>query len=567
MEKLFIYAKPHVRSDTVYTPNIDFMKSLGYKCMDTTECPKISEYLEKNNIQKCACMIHLVDYSFKYMFSNEDFIKSNNYVYIYYLDLHPITKKKDKNAMRIKSLRMVMESPNTYVYGGIIYNLRLYYPFFPENKIIYDIYNGINDDFLLDEGINEEPRNVVLITGAANSYYPARNKMLKLDIDGIERFKPRDPTIIGKKYMNVLRNNLCCFACSACNYTPYLVAKFFEIPASGALLLAHGHNVQKHLDKLGFVDGENYIACTIKNMEQKVRYILNPDNRKEVNRIRRNGYKFAINYHKLTDRMRAIDDIIVEMTYPFFYKRYLCIETGHVYRKPKSLAHYKKSLISFEIGINESSDPLKMDKYCMPVEYVSRPDNDHFDCTKRGETDAQLEVYQYAKKVMEQKGFKKVADIGCGVAGKLMRILGEYETIGFEREPSISYLREKFPDRKWVEDQPNEFNVEKMKENKNCDLVISCDVIEHIPDPDELVDFMKSFDCKYFIISTPCRRECVLKHGVNPNGPPKNKAHVREWTFDEFKMYLSKHFKVIRSFLGRVQTTCQWHLCERYPIE
>ena len=40
--------------------------------------------------------------------------------------------------------------------------------------------------------------------------------------------------------------------------------------------------------------------------------------------------------------------------------------------------------------------------------------------------------------------------------------------------------------------------------------------------------------------------------GHNPNGPPRNNCHIREWT-EEFKLYLNKHFKIIGSFKGEIQ--------------
>jgi hypothetical protein len=48
-------------------------------------------------------------------------------------------------------------------------------------------------------------------------------------------------------------------------------------------------------------------------------------------------------------------------------------------------------------------------------------------------------------------------------------------------------------------------------EIKNSDVVICCDVIEHIVNPDILVDYLISLNTKYYIISTPCR-EILCNH-------------------------------------------------------
>lgn len=123
----------------------------------------------------------------------------------------------------------------------------------------------------------------------------------------------------------------------------------------------------------------------------------------------------------------------------------------------------------------------------------------------------------------------------------------------------------KYPNRKWVKSGEASKNFGEYFDN--CDVIMSADVIEHIVDPDELINFMKKFDTKYFLFSTPCRNKLVnaFPNGprTNANGPPNNMMHVREWTFEEFKLYLSKYFNIISSHLGKAQRECQWHFCVR----
>lgn len=204
----------------------------------------------------------------------------------------------------------------------------------------------------------------------------------------------------------------------------------------------------------------------------------------------------------------------------------------------------------------------ELDKYCKPINYKIRANNTHFDDTINHNDEWQREVYVYASEIMEKNGFSKVIDIGCGSGYKLIKYLGGYETIGYETEPAISFLRKTYPDNRWVDsgEPSTSFNNDN---DKQCDLVMSSDVIEHILDPDELINYMKSFSCDYFLISTPCLAMMVKHFGRRINGPPRNNAHVREWTFDEFKMYLSKHFNILESHMGKSQIECQWHLCTR----
>lgn len=206
---------------------------------------------------------------------------------------------------------------------------------------------------------------------------------------------------------------------------------------------------------------------------------------------------------------------------------------------------------------------MKKKTYNIDKNYIINKDSGHHDDTPYTE-EGQKEVYLYAKVIMENNNFKKVSDVGCGSAYKLIKYLGGYETVGYEVEPVLSKLKDKYPDRLWIDSGVPE----KTFDGKifDCDLVICADVIEHIIDPDILLNYLKQFKTKYLIISTPCRfvlcndkkLSSYYKHSFN--GPPVNGAHVREWTFDEFKKYLSKHFNIIESHKGVEQVELQYHL-------
>lgn len=147
----------------------------------------------------------------------------------------------------------------------------------------------------------------------------------------------------------------------------------------------------------------------------------------------------------------------------------------------------------------------------------------------------QREVYELALHSMQREKFQAVIDVGCGSAYKLVHMLGNYETIGIEVEPTFTWLQQKYPDRKWLlfdEVDPSRLRT---------DLVVCSDVIEHIPNPDDLMHFLQAIHCHQLIISTP-ERDAVA--GKNDYGPPRNTAHYREWSAAEFKKYVSGFFKI-----------------------
>ena len=84
---------------------------------------------------------------------------------------------------------------------------------------------------------------------------------------------------------------------------------------------------------------------------------------------------------------------------------------------------------------------------------------------------------------------------------------------------------------------------------------MASDVIEHIREPNGLLDFMKSLKCTLYIISTP-KRELMKRKGA-----PTNPCHVREWTFLEIQLYLqSRGFEVLFSHDGVQNPTTQVHV-------
>jgi hypothetical protein len=144
--------------------------------------------------------------------------------------------------------------------------------------------------------------------------------------------------------------------------------------------------------------------------------------------------------------------------------------------------------------------------------------------------------------------------------------LRDFNTVGIETEPCYTYLQETYPEFKWLLSGEKEKSFKIYDEINNSDVVICSDVIEHIVNPNDLVEYLLSLKSKYYIISTPCR-EVLCNHPKfsyyyrkSLYGPPINKCHVREWTMDEFKEYISTNFLIISSHYGDEQLECQYHL-------
>ena len=187
-------------------------------------------------------------------------------------------------------------------------------------------------------------------------------------------------------------------------------------------------------------------------------------------------------------------------------------------------------------------------KYHIREDYVIRPDNEAFDDTPY--TDLwQNDVYELAHSIALGYGLPTVLDVGCGSGFKLLKYFRDFQTAGVEVEPTLSWLKKSYPERLWM--SPGAFTLP-------YSIVICSDVIEHVQDPDELLEEVKRARPKRIVISTPARDllDC------DQQGPPRNLAHCREWSQEEFGLYLADHFDVISHYIISPEQATQVAVCK-----
>src|SRR5262249_27812651 len=192
-----------------------------------------------------------------------------------------------------------------------------FHPGLAETKTVVWIPHSASPDFMLD--YNEHPANGIFLSGAMDWLYPLRCRMKSLHDQGIYPivFQPHpgygcgyDYAVdhrVGRPYARSINRMRAAF--TDCLRYRYVVAKYFEIPATGALLLAEGA-VSDFLARLGFVAGAHYIAVSSETLEEMIRYVLDEANHSEVDAIRRRGQELVRRSHKASDRARMIDDAL-----------------------------------------------------------------------------------------------------------------------------------------------------------------------------------------------------------------------------------------------------------------
>ena len=123
-----------------------------------------------------------------------------------------------------------------------------------------------------------------------------------------------------------------------------------------------------------------------------------------------------------------------------------------------------------------------------------------------------------------------------------------------EVSPTFEWLQKKYHGRNWLlfdTVQP---------ESIQTDLIICADVIEHLSNPDDLLDFISEINFRQLIISTPERDRVA---GKNDFGPPENTAHYREWNAIEFKNYLRHWFIVKEQQIFNTKSVTQVVICQK----
>src|SRR5262245_24069547 len=190
-----------------------------------------------------------------------------------------------------------------------------FYPEFCGAKKVVWVPHSASPDFLIP--FNPSPENSILLSGAINSYYPLRLQMKELHSRGFHSityqahpgyhcgYNYTQNNNVGRGYAETINSHRAGFTDSL--IYQYVVAKYFEIPATGALLFADAA-VSGPLEKIGFVANKHYLPVLKENLEERIQYVLDERNHEELDEIRRRGQELVWESHKTSDRAREINE-------------------------------------------------------------------------------------------------------------------------------------------------------------------------------------------------------------------------------------------------------------------
>jgi hypothetical protein len=222
-------------------------------------------------------------------------------------DLHWFTENMRRSKLAGFAMCDLVISPYAYLWND-------FYAELSHAKVTW-VPHAASPDFLV--GFNENPENSIFLSGEINEYYPMRQQMKAL---AQQRFYPivyhshpgyhcsydydRNQNI-GTGFAGKINRHRAAFTDSL--KFGYVVAKYFEIPATGALLLADD-KVAPQLRELGFEENVHYVPVSSENLEAQVRFVVDPKNHAGLDQIRRYGQELVWDRHRTTDRARQIDE-------------------------------------------------------------------------------------------------------------------------------------------------------------------------------------------------------------------------------------------------------------------
>ena len=191
-------------------------------------------------------------------------------------------------------------------------------------------------DYFLADAPNAYPIMKCLLAGRLaigqnTTVYPIRQKVFHAQMPEIEVLPHPTTTQSGiekQKFAEELAKYFCCVTDSHRTYYDFIqdenihsyfnniekakkqgqvVKKYFEIPATGSLLIADG-NTEEEMKKLGFQNGQNYIQVTEENVLDVIAEVLkNPE---KYQAIRQEGLQFIKNNHRLMHREKLFSQIM-----------------------------------------------------------------------------------------------------------------------------------------------------------------------------------------------------------------------------------------------------------------
>ena len=181
--------------------------------------------------------------------------------------------------------------------------------------------------------VNNNPKRHILVPGASKKYcYPMRawaieesKRNSNIEVLPHRGYKKHYAMAQSIDFGQHLHKYQAIFTSTSLFH--YMVAKIFEIPASGSLLVVN-KDIDDLLMALGCYPKIHYISYDNMHPEETIAYLDNPENYEEIDRIRRRGYAMVHANHYIAHRVYSLhaffSDGIETYKIPKQYKPHSC---------------------------------------------------------------------------------------------------------------------------------------------------------------------------------------------------------------------------------------------------
>ncbi|RLN74775.1 hypothetical protein BBJ28_00022536 [Nothophytophthora sp. Chile5] len=163
---------------------------------------------------------------------------------------------------------------------------------------------------------NEHPINKILLSGKLGSnWYPLRHWLGGfqqthrgvMDVYQHSGYYVADnQSAIYASYLRAYRAGI-----TTTLIFQYVIAKIFEIPSTGALLVMN-RDMAPLLAALGMHEGQHFVGFDRRDPEAAIWWVSDPRNWPEIDRIRLAGMQLVREMHQVTDRVRALERFMSE---------------------------------------------------------------------------------------------------------------------------------------------------------------------------------------------------------------------------------------------------------------
>ncbi|NVM05309.1 MAG: glycosyltransferase family 1 protein [Candidatus Helarchaeota archaeon] len=202
--------------------------------------------------------------------------------------------------------RYFLEASFSFILVGYYNPALFHFKNISKEKIIHFPW-AIPDNFINKKQIKTPTQDYIMVFGESRTnVYETRNWCKKFDFVKSHSRSGAYKVVTGLDYFNWLAEfNAIIAATSLKPKFRHTVAKYFEIPASGALLFAQE---AEDLALLGFKDNENCIIFNKENFKQKVYDYL--ENKVNYVKFMENGRKLILEKHTLSKRINFLKEHI-----------------------------------------------------------------------------------------------------------------------------------------------------------------------------------------------------------------------------------------------------------------